>query len=241
MNKIKVVKEFFNNTDVYLRNNSNIILRKQIVRKLLKTSFNKNILDIGCGNGTLSLQFLGNENKITLLDISMNMLDIAKNNIPSNRLDSVSLINVDFLEHEFKDTYDIVICVGVLAHVDSVDDTIKKIAKIINPGGKCIFQLTNYSSLIGKMLVGYYWLISTLKREDSYFVNTIKLKDIVATAKKLNLFPINNINYVSLLPCMGLMNPERRYKFQYFTMNNRIISKFGTEVFILFKKQGSMD
>ena len=234
------VKAFFNNTDVYLKNNSNIMLRKQIVRKLLNIPYSKNILDIGCGNGSLSLQFLGNENKITLLDISSPMLDIAKNNISADRLDSVSLINVDFLEHEFKETYDIVICVGVLAHVNSVDDTIKKITEILNPGGKCILQMTNYSSLIGKVLVGYYWFISTLKQEDSYFVNAIKLKDIVAIAEKLNLMKINSLSYVSLLPGMSFINPERRYEFQHFTMNNWLISKFGSEVFILFNKEGSL-
>jgi len=239
--KNNAVKEFFNDTDSYLKNNSNIMLRIGIIRKLLNKPFGKNILDIGCGNGSLSLQFHGSENKITLLDISSNMLDKAQENISPEKLQTVTMINTDFLKYEFKETYDIVICVGVLAHVSSVDDTIKKINKILNPGGKCILQMTNYSSLIGKILVGYYWFISTLKQEDSYFVNAIKLKEIVTIAEKLNLMKINSLSYVSLLPGMSFINPERRYKFQHFTMNNWLISKFGSEVFVLFNKEGSLD
>lgn len=238
MNKSKLVKDFFDNSDVYLNNNSNIMLRKNIIRKIIRKPENLYILDIGCGDGSLSSQFLGNGNNITLLDISSNMLDKAKQNIPIELLPSVRFINGDFLEHEFNETYDIIICVGVLAHVDSVYKTIEKISSLLKPGGRCILQLTNYSNIIGKILIGYYWLISTLKQEETYFVNKVRLKKIINDAKTLNLIPIDFIYYFSILPGMGLLNPEKRYKFQQFSVTNKFLSRLGSEVVLQLIKQG---
>ena len=74
------IKTYFNNTNSYLKNNANIALRKDIIKSLIGQIVNSSILDIGCGNGELSLQY-AKKNKVDYFDISENMINIVKNNL----------------------------------------------------------------------------------------------------------------------------------------------------------------
>ena len=88
-NKINNVKVFFNNPDNYLTNNTGISLRKIILKNILGDIKKKSILDIGCGDGTLSKNYLGN-NIITFLDFSENMINVAKKTIPPKEFQNVA-------------------------------------------------------------------------------------------------------------------------------------------------------
>lgn len=51
--KIKLVKNFFDNTSAYLKNNVVIRLRKLILKNSLEEIKNIQVLDLGCGDGFL--------------------------------------------------------------------------------------------------------------------------------------------------------------------------------------------
>src|SRR6266550_8275118 len=72
------VKTFFDNTDVYLRKSFGVSVRSFVVRSLLGELEGSAILDLGCGDGSISLQYLSPTNRITLVDLSGKMLERAK-------------------------------------------------------------------------------------------------------------------------------------------------------------------
>ena len=53
--KEDVIHDYFNNTNNYLNKDFGITIRKEILHDILDTQVNKNILDIGCGNGGVYL------------------------------------------------------------------------------------------------------------------------------------------------------------------------------------------
>ena len=84
-------KTFFGNPDLYLRGNHRVSLRAHFVRGLLGDVRNSRILDLGCGDGRISAQFLPAGNHVTMLDLSDRMLERVKNNVPpSTRRGSIA-------------------------------------------------------------------------------------------------------------------------------------------------------
>src|SRR5262245_44365706 len=128
VSRADAVRRFFDVPQRYLARDYNIRARAYIVSKLLGDLREKKILDIGCGDGSISRQFLSNSNQLTLLDMSENMLQLAKRQTPQQYVQSTRYINSDFVQCGFVGEFDLVLCLGVLAHVNSVPETIQAIS-----------------------------------------------------------------------------------------------------------------
>src|SRR6478672_7782398 len=101
---------FFEKPQNYLRNRVGIEVRMQIARELLGNFQSNSILDIGCGDASISRQFLSSTTHLTLLDLSDAMLDVARAQTPSEFLSRVLFINHDFLTYTFDQTFDVIFC-----------------------------------------------------------------------------------------------------------------------------------
>jgi 2-polyprenyl-3-methyl-5-hydroxy-6-metoxy-1,4-benzoquinol methylase len=143
------VKSFFDKTHLYLNKDFGVSIRALIVRKLLGELSHSRILDLGCGDGRISLQYISQTNHITLVDLSDNMLEIARKNTPETLKTNVDYINTDLQKYEAGEKFDVVICIGVLAHVVSVEETVAKVVRFLKPGGRCIFQITDADQYLG--------------------------------------------------------------------------------------------
>lgn len=235
MTHSKKVKAFFDNTDNYLKNNSNISLRKNIIKTLIGDKKGYRILDVGCGNGDLSKDYI-KKNNVDFLDISQNMLDILKKTIKKEKIDNIRLIQGDFLNYHFDKKYDVILFVGVLAHVDSVKTSVKKVSNLLNENGIVIFQFTNTSNFIGMFIYLYYNIFyGFFGKNKNYRLNNVKLKDFYSDLKKSGLKVEKKISHSSLLPGMGLLNKRLRYSFQKNTIKDHI-SFYGSEVFLKVNK-----
>ena len=97
----------------------NITIRMETVQDFVRGRGRvERILDIGCGDGSLSLQLLNPDTRITLLDRSEAMLRTAASRIPDSLKANVSIVNDNLLTTELPtDEFDLIICVGVLAYV----------------------------------------------------------------------------------------------------------------------------
>ena len=94
------------------------------------------IIDLGCGTGTISKSVKNEfpDVDITCVDISGNMLDIAKNKIGGN----VNCIQVDFNNFIFPQHYDLIVSSLALHHLENDSDKLefyRKIHASLNPGG----------------------------------------------------------------------------------------------------------
>jgi len=173
--RIDAVLNYFNKR-IWLNSDIEINNRMEIVKVLLQGIENKKILDVGCGDGRISLQFKSN-NLLLLLDISSKMLESARKNVLKDEK-NVRLVQADFLEYETDEKFDIVICIGVLAHVKSVKETLVKISSVMMDGGTCIIQFTNCANFIGWLDRNYYDLRARLRGIRNYNLNKISTRMI---------------------------------------------------------------
>lgn len=155
-----LVRAFFDSPYRYLTGRRfDIRIRADSVRTFTHGRSCRSILDIGCGDGSISLPLLGRETRVTLLDFSASMLSIAQSNVPRELAGDVEVRNEDFMSAAFDPSgFDLIICLGVLAHVDSPEGLIRKTATLLRPGGSLILEFTDSFHFMGRLSRMMGWL-----------------------------------------------------------------------------------
>jgi ubiquinone/menaquinone biosynthesis C-methylase UbiE len=232
------VRSFFDQTDLYLEKSFGIDTRARVVRDLLGKVSNSRILDAGCGNGAISLQYASSNNLITLIDISARMLELAKERIPPQADQHVQCLNMDFHEYSPDHPFDIVLCIGVLAHVQSIEQTIAKIANFLGQGGRCVIQFTDARS-IASVVQRYYTTIyrNVIGDRYGYEANRTTYSDIVGISELNGLRLQDKRQYSLLLPGMARLPDRILYYFQLFTLRTPWLSRHGSEYLLLLVKE----
>ncbi len=83
---------------------------------------NPKILDLGCGTGNITLKALGRfpEAEVTCLDLSENMIEIAKNKLSD--YEKVNYILGDFTKMELDTKFDVVLSSLALHHIETDEE-----------------------------------------------------------------------------------------------------------------------
>lgn len=149
--RIDTVKTFFDSPDTYLLRNSTIPARVSIIKRMLRDRRFENYLEIGCGDGSIGLSLLKDGRNCTLLDLSPNMIERARNNTLPQFIKNVTYISGDASLYKPTHKFDLVLCIGVLAHVESVDKFIADLTQRINQNGLLLIQFTDCRSLWSRL------------------------------------------------------------------------------------------
>jgi ubiquinone/menaquinone biosynthesis C-methylase UbiE len=239
--KSKMVKELFENTELYLTYDYNLQIRKETVEAFTEGLNFTHILDIPSGTGAMSIPLLERTDRLSLLDISSNMIAIAKKNVPEKYVDKTDAVNADFFELDLpKNSYDLIICLGLLAHVNSPEHLINKTAGLLKPGGLLIIQNTD-SSHFYSYLIRLYLGAKNLIRKQSYKLNNVPAKFIEGKLRENNLELLKSYRYnQSFLGFSNLFSNEKKYQLTSNFFGNAKQPKnqsFGSDYTYLFRKK----
>src|SRR5215475_888055 len=95
--KVNQVKSFFEKPEGYLAGRGyNIEIRAEAVGQFVRNAKFERILDVGCGDGSMSVQLLNATKRLTLVDVSSKMLSIAQARVPEEFSGQVETFNDDF-------------------------------------------------------------------------------------------------------------------------------------------------
>jgi SAM-dependent methyltransferase len=98
-------------------------------------------LDIGCGPGVYTRPLLDRGWRVWGVDLSHRMLQVARAETSEN---NVAFVVAQTTRLPFADGQaDAVICIGVMAYVESERLTIDEIARVLRPGGCAVIQVAN--------------------------------------------------------------------------------------------------
>ena len=113
------------------------IERAKTVADSIKTKIPLNqaqtLLDFGCGTGLLGLNFLDSVTNIVLADNSVGMLDQVNQKIQSQSLNNVSTLLLE--NGELGKSFDVIVSLMVLHHIDNIEDQIAQLAASVKVGG----------------------------------------------------------------------------------------------------------
>jgi 2-polyprenyl-3-methyl-5-hydroxy-6-metoxy-1,4-benzoquinol methylase len=233
MEKNRKITGFFSKSENYLDNNSIIELRKLIIKDLVGDVNNKKIIDIGCGDGSLSIDFIS-DNQVTFLDLTIKMLELVKHKIPEEFKKNATIVNSDIINYESIDKYDISICIGVYAHVEDIDLLTLKLLEITKQSGIIIIQYSNSTNLISILNKIKNKLL--LRRKYLYKTNNHSTKMIKKTISKSKLYIKYNKSYWPVSPFFLAFKAHTKINVLKYFYKNNFLSKFGSEKVLLLKK-----
>jgi ubiquinone/menaquinone biosynthesis C-methylase UbiE len=110
---------------------------KKLIKKHKKVKGTK-LLDVGCGTGK-HLSFLKNEFECTGIDISNEMLDVARKNY-----NGIRFLQADMVNFNLNEKFDAIIClfssIGYVKTYENLKKTITNFSNHLEPGGIVIIE-----------------------------------------------------------------------------------------------------
>ena len=96
------------------------------------------VLDLGCGTGTLAQMCIERGAQVTGVDANSGMLAVAKRNSPSAKFLNISLSNLD--EHLKDESFDIVLSTLAFSELTRVErlHVLKQIKRVLKKGGRVL-------------------------------------------------------------------------------------------------------
>jgi 2-polyprenyl-3-methyl-5-hydroxy-6-metoxy-1,4-benzoquinol methylase len=235
--KFDKVREFFNYPNNYLQRRSSINIRIAAVRKLLQDVPKTSILDFGCGDGSISLQFLNEKTHLTMVDFSEEMLQRCIDNTPRHLLSHIEFICSPLEDYVPQKKFDVVLCIGLLPHVEDLQRVLKKVDECMKPGGYCLLHIIDWDSLGGKIIFAAAALHEIMTRTYGYKLDKISSSMLMKMLSPRGIKLVQERRYWYHLPLMGkLFSDSFLEKYGLWTLRTRWLSVFGSDAILMFRK-----
>ena len=107
------------------------------------------ILDVGCGDGSLSAMLARSSDQIAGIEVSMDACRIAR-----SRGVGVTRADVENYAFPFQpESFDVVVAGEVIEHMTDPDEFLQEVARVLKPHGYCILTTPNLASWYNRLLL----------------------------------------------------------------------------------------
>jgi ubiquinone/menaquinone biosynthesis C-methylase UbiE len=122
-------------------------LEKACIDRLLPVAVDgQTLVEIGSGTGHWSAHFAGRGYRVTGVDISHEMVDVARSKLIKNAVFMVA----DAISTGFDDdSFDIAAAIALLEFLPDPESALREMVRIVKPGGLLIFGLLHEDSWMG--------------------------------------------------------------------------------------------
>jgi SAM-dependent methyltransferase len=168
-NSTKKVTDFYKETPFpnYKENDNKLSILEKGNKNLLAAQFKKfigfkkNVLEVGCGTGQLSIYFsIGTNNNVIGLDPTIESLKLAKNFADKNQLSNINFVNADIFDDVLKDNFfDFIWCNGVLHHTKDPHGAFKILINSLKQRGYVLIGLYNKYGRIRTFIRKYLYKV----------------------------------------------------------------------------------
>ena len=140
------------------------------------------VLDFACGTGITTVKLANNVKEIYAIDISNNMINIAKEKMESHNINNVLFATCDLMNDTIKEnTYDVVLAFNLLYFLKNIDEVLERINQILKSGGlfisvtDCLGEkrsiLNLFQSFLSKIGIIPYLRNYKMKELDDIIIN----------------------------------------------------------------------
>ena len=147
------------------------------------------VLDVGCGAGLLSEALAGEGAIVTALDLSPELIDVAKLHLlESGRQVDYRLVSVEELAAQIPGAFDAVTCMEMLEHVPDPGSVLAACARLLRPGGRLLLSTLNRTPLaFGAAIVGAEYVAGLLPRGTHDYQRFITPSELAAWLREAGL------------------------------------------------------
>lgn len=145
----------------------------------------REILDVGCGQGTVALALARAGHRVVGVDVSDELLALAlesRARQPAAVADLLTFIpgDLDHLGAELAGRFDLVCCHGVLMYRPSLTDGIARLIEAVRPGGMLSVLTRNQASLAMRAGMQGDWALARTSFDARSYRNRIGIADVRA-------------------------------------------------------------
>lgn len=224
------VRKFFSQPGRYLHRRFGIRIREDIIAELTAGLACLHVLDLGCGDGSLSRMFVDRAETVTLVDLAQPMLDLARDALSAEQRRKVRFhCGGSETLAALKQEYDLAMLVGLLAHVPDVAAYLATAAEKMIPGGHLLLQFgeANHPLIRLERRMG----------RANHRLNQIELPRIeqVLAAAGFNIVKLEKCNFQ--LPGFGRLPDGLLYRYESLIRKTPLLSKTGADYFVLAQKR----
>ncbi len=211
--------------------------KKELVNILSLINPKNTVLDLGCGDGTVSLMIAKKVKRVIGVDISKQAIKQAKENQKKVKANNCFFIQADIDSLKYKNgPVDFVLCLGIFEYFTDLDKSLKKIIKFLKPGGQLYFHVWNQESLVFRLKK----VLGILDKNKPFIRSFFKLKEVE------NLIKINKltliINYGQLVANKFRIKNKKIFEILENLGKNKFFARFLADnlVFVV-KKPEALD
>ena len=222
--------------------------------------FNKDVLEVGCGTGQLSIYFaIGNNNRVYALDPTLASIKLGKDFSEKNKIENVKFVNADIFDDIFHDeSFDFIWTNGVLHHTKNPKLAFHIISKYLKKNGYILVGLYNkygrartlfrrfLYKLFGKSVVMF--LDPTLRKIKKGNDNQIKswirdqyehpVESLHTLDEVLKWFDENKMEFINSIPQCDISKETSKSLFTK-SSHGTFLSRFFSQISMLFNELGS--
>ena len=220
--------------------------------------YKKNVLEVGCGTGQLSIYFaIGTNNRIVGLDPTLTSLKLAKNFANNNMITNATFVNADIFDDVLKDEFfEFIWCNGVLHHTKDPYGAFKILIKSLKKEGCVLIGLYNKIGRVRTLIRKYFYKIfgksflmlfdptlRSLKKNEKEQKSWIRdqyshpIESLHTLDEVMSWFDKNNISFVSSIPSCDF-DPAYGDIFEKKTLGS-FFSRTLNQFFMIFNSLGS--
>ena len=147
------------------------------------------VLDVGCGAGLLSEALAGEGADVTALDLSPELIDVAKLHLlESGRKVDYRLVSVEELARDMPAAFDAVTCMEMLEHVPDPGSVLRACADLLAPGGSLFVSTQDRTpQAFGAAIVGAEYVAGLLPRGTHDYQKFIRPSELGAWLREAGL------------------------------------------------------
>ncbi|MCF6276845.1 MAG: methyltransferase domain-containing protein [Candidatus Magasanikbacteria bacterium] len=181
-------------------------------KKYISDFKNKTILEIGCGNGEISVWFAKNGANVYGLDISDESISIAKRRSIENEVSEKTNFSVSPAENtNFQDNFFDIVFINVSLHHLEVEKALNEIKRILKPNGifvtiePFVFSNTIQKIRTSKLIVRLYPIRQETPTERILFQNDLKLIQNIFSTVEYKPYRIFSLFILKIKPLFFLL------------------------------------
>lgn len=159
----------------------------------------KKILDVGCGGGILTEALAKMGAKVTGIDLTVPLIDVAKLHMRAEKLDiHYQAISIHDFRAQAKEQFDVITCLEMLEHVPDYIDILLNIIPLLKPQGFLFISTINRNllSFLGAIIAAEY-ILQFIPKGTHEYQKFIKPSEInkVLIANHLHCKDMQGIGY----------------------------------------------